>query len=71
MKVNKKNSEVFKPFTLEITIETLEELNELYARMNASRGSIEDAVFDSELEWAWHSFNGLFCCIKEECNHQL
>lgn len=69
MKVEVKEPQEFNPIVLTITIESKEELNELYARLNAPTGSIKEYSFDKEMNI--HGLRRFFNIIDQNANKLL
>lgn len=57
----------FKPIELTIVIETPEELNELYARVNAPEKNVKDYRFIEGLDLGYSNIMPLWEVIRTEC----
>ena len=57
----------FKPIELTIKIETPEELNELYARVNAPEKNVKDYRLIEDLGLKYSNIKPLWEVIKAEC----
>jgi hypothetical protein len=58
----------FKPIELTIKIETPEELNELYARLNVPVSALKEHVFNNSMKLNYQkNISPLFVAIRAEC----
>jgi hypothetical protein len=57
----------FKPIELTIVIETPEELNDLYARVNAPSKNVEDYRLIKDLDVGYSNIKPLWKAIRTEC----
>jgi len=67
MKVTTKETNTFKPFTIEVTIESIEELKELHNRLNLSSNTINDELGN---DWCKDTADHMFNFIDDNLSER-